>query len=126
DTAAVDWWRKAAAAGSRVAMRNLANAYSEGRGLQADKRQAFHWFQKAANAGDVPSMRQLAVCYALGKGTVRDDLQSYVWFSVAAALGDEHARKGRDLMDVELTRDARLAAQARARKLLEQVERSDK
>jgi Sel1 repeat-containing protein len=48
------WGLKAANLGHKVAMRNLARMYGEGRGTKADAAEANRWFQLSQTAGDAP------------------------------------------------------------------------
>jgi TPR repeat protein len=49
---AVEWFRKAADAGSEPAMNSLGEMYENGRGgLPKDEVQAVSWYRKAADAG---------------------------------------------------------------------------
>ena len=51
-TTAVKWWRKAAAAGQKVAQWYMGLCYYYGRGVDRDAAQAMLWFRKAAAQGD--------------------------------------------------------------------------
>jgi hypothetical protein len=54
---AIDWYRKAAAAGSGMAMNHLGKMYDEGTVVERDVSEAGTWYRKAASAG-VDSAKQ--------------------------------------------------------------------
>jgi hypothetical protein len=67
DTAAVEWWLKAAKKGDLEAMFNLAIMYEDGRGCKQDDEQALRWYTKAAEGGDAEAQYTLGMVYANGE-----------------------------------------------------------
>lgn len=60
---AMDWYLKAAEAGSAEAMNNVGTMYYNGWGVSVDKKVAREWFEKAAEAGSKKAKENLAVLY---------------------------------------------------------------
>lgn len=88
DALALDWFSKAAAAGSVPGMFNLGRFHDDGRGgLAVDKTEAFSWFRKAADAGYAVAQNEVAARYRDGRGTGRDVAEAVRWFNTAAAQG---------------------------------------
>jgi TPR repeat protein len=88
DAQAVTWFRKAAAAGSVVAMFNLGLCYERGFGVPKDGQEAVRWYRRAADLGDAPAMGNLGFLYHRGELIPKDDAQAVTWFRKAADLGD--------------------------------------
>jgi TPR repeat protein/serine/threonine protein kinase len=88
DTAeAVRWYRKAADAGSALAMSNLGVMYNSGNGVQQDQAEAFRWFRKAADAEFPPAMHNLGAAYELGSGIAKNEAEGARWLRKAADAG---------------------------------------
>ncbi|MDI1319350.1 MAG: PEGA domain-containing protein, partial [bacterium] len=85
------WIRAAVEAGNKSALRTLAYAYSEGRGVSKDEAAAFGWLQKGTEAGDAGAMRSLGQAYANGKGVPKDEAAALKWEHEAADLGNSDA-----------------------------------
>lgn len=88
---AVEWYRKAAAAGDTEGMAYLGGEYSVGDGVPKDLKQAMFWFHKSANAGGAAGMNKLGLMNENGVGVPRDPAQAMQWYQKAAALGDMYA-----------------------------------
>jgi localization factor PodJL len=86
------WTERAAAAGERRAMHNLALFYFDGIGGQKDLIQAAAWFRKAADLGLVDSQYNLGRLYEQGFGVQRDLIQAYKWYTIAAKAGDSESK----------------------------------
>lgn len=121
---AVKWYHKAADAGNSWAMFNLGLAYANGVGVPVDEREAAKWYRKAAELGVTAAMRNVGIMFADGNGVAQSDIEAYVWFSVAAACGDKRAGELRDIVATNLTAEARLTAQARAKEYFERIEKT--
>jgi localization factor PodJL len=89
-SAARAWTRRAAEAGDRVAMYNLALFLIDAGGTDAE---AAGWFRRAAERGVVDAQYNLGLLYAAGRGVERNQREAYRWFSVAANAGDVAARE---------------------------------
>src|SRR5271166_6090633 len=85
---AVSWYRKAAAAGSTVAMNDLGFMYGTGQGVDTDYNQAVSWYRRAAEAGNSEGMKNLGVMYRDGLGVDKDYQQGVNWFRKAAEGGN--------------------------------------
>ena len=71
-------------------------------------------------------MLNLGAMYANGEGVVQDDIEAYAWCSTAAAFGHKKASEFRDLIAKQLTPEARLTEQARAREHVARIEKASK
>ncbi len=89
--AAVDWFRKAAAAEHTLAEHNLGNAYAAGRGVPADPAAAIVWWTKAALKGDAVPQLRLGEAYERGIGVPPDMTEAKRWYAAAAARGNAAA-----------------------------------
>lgn len=65
---ALRWWHKAAAQGDGGAELALGNAYSDGRGVAADRSQAIRWWTRASGRGNKAADINLARDYLIGRG----------------------------------------------------------
>ncbi len=88
----MDWFTKAAEAGSVRGMKNIAAAYSIGQGVPLDKTQSAEWYSKAADAGDVDSMCVLASMFRNGDGVETDKVRAAELYRKAADTGDMGAQ----------------------------------
>jgi TPR repeat protein len=88
---ALQWYLKAAEAGSVDGQMAVATAHLMGRGTPADSAQAAHWYRKAATAGDVGGQYILASLYERGDGVSQDLRLARYWYEQAARQGDEAA-----------------------------------
>jgi len=83
---ALDWYRKAAALGSKHAAVNIAVIYIKGHGVLEDDVTAVRWFRKAAREGSVNAMNWLAWCYQNGRGVAQDRTRAMKWRNKAQAM----------------------------------------
>jgi TPR repeat protein len=67
-----DFCRRAALAGSPLAMNEMGVRYQRGTGLPKDEVAAVGWFALAAQYGLPAALVNLGFCYETGKGAVRD------------------------------------------------------
>lgn len=86
-TKAMEWYLKAADAGSGEAMGRIGGLYYDGRGVNQDYKEAMSWAQKAANAGDIDSLYNIATMYETGKGVTQDNVRAMEWYQRAADAG---------------------------------------
>jgi localization factor PodJL len=86
------WTERAAVAGERRAMHNLALFYFDGVGGPKDLIQAAAWFRKASDQGLVDSQYNLGRLYEQGFGVQRDLIQAYKWYTIAAKAGDTESK----------------------------------
>ncbi|TBD01826.1 hypothetical protein ELH24_21715 [Rhizobium ruizarguesonis] len=85
---AMEWFLKAADAGSAMGMARLGVSYFNGDGVAADEAIGAKWSRMAAEAGNVDGMRNVAVAYAEGRGVELDGGEAARWYQKAADLGD--------------------------------------
>lgn len=105
------WYRKAAEQGEIFAQTMLAKLYALGEGVPKDFSSAVFWNRKAANKGVAIAQAELGAAYWGGVGVPRDTVQAYMWLNLAAAQGHVLAKKGRDLLEQELTKEQLAEAQ---------------
>lgn len=60
-------------------MLNVANMYSEGKGVEQNHRKAVSWYRQSAEIGDRYAMTQLASAYREGKGVQKDIERAKHW-----------------------------------------------
>jgi serine/threonine protein kinase/TPR repeat protein len=82
--------------GNAQAQVKLADAYSEGQGVDRDLKLAATWYEKAALQGSAGAMLKLGAMYASGNGVAQNNNLAYVWYGAAARLGSNAAKSERD------------------------------
>lgn len=87
------WTRRAAEAGERIAMHNLALFLMRGEGGAQNFDEAAVWFRRASDRGVVDSQFNLAQLYETGRGVDRNLREAYRWYLVAANAGDGASRE---------------------------------
>ena len=115
DAEAVRWYHLAAEQGHATAQYNLAVAYDTGRGVPQDDAEAVRWYRLAAEQGNATAQYNLWLKYSNGESVPQDYVSAHMWLNVAAATGDEDARKARENVAANMTREQIAEAQARAR-----------
>jgi localization factor PodJL len=111
-TLARRWTERAAEAGERAAMHNLAVYMMSGEGGPQDAPAAARWFEKAAEAGVVDAQFNLALLYENGRGVAKNLIEAYRWYSIAANAGDGLARGRAVALEAKLTPKERAMAAA--------------
>ncbi len=119
---AVKWYRKAAEQGYDKAQYNLGVCYDFGKGVPQDHAKAVSWYRKAAEQGHAKAQFNLGVSYKYGQGVTRNIVEAYAWLSLSAANGVTVALKSRDEMVNRLSPQDLERAQARERKLREEIQ----
>lgn len=85
---ALEWYRKAADRGDKVAMFNVAVLYDAGAdGVPKDRREAARWYGLAAERRDGRAEYNLALMLAAGDGVPRDQARAQRLFADAARDG---------------------------------------
>lgn len=84
-------WLPLAEAGDVAAMRNVAQLYRRGLGVEADGRKAANWYRRAAGRGLVRAQANLGQMYLTGDGVDRDPAEAARWFERAALGGHIYA-----------------------------------
>lgn len=108
------WLQKSAEQDNFMAQINLGSAYERGEGLDINSEKAFYWYSRAANQGNEKAQFNLGLLYAKGAGVVQNYESAYFWFLLSAATGLQPAIKFRDLVESEISFEARRDIQKRA------------
>jgi len=95
---ALQWYRRAADAGSTAAQCNLGWLYQNGLGVPQDDAQALGWYRRAAEAGHAMAANNLGVMYKNGWGTERDYREAMRWYRHAADAGNVQAQSNIGVM----------------------------
>ena len=105
---------RAARAGNRIAMHDLAIYYAYGNGdVPVDMNIAAGWFEKAAERGVVDSQFNLAILFENGQGVKPSLPDAYFWYSIAGQQGDQTAAARIGMLKQQMS-DAEIeAAEAR-------------
>jgi TPR repeat protein len=77
--------------GDVEAMVEVADAYSEGNGVEQDEERAFSWMHKAAELGDSYAQTSMGVYYCIGEVVEQDFSVAKEWYEKAAAGGNHSA-----------------------------------
>lgn len=120
---AVSWYRKAAEQWYALAQSNLGYCYANGEGVETDKEQAVLWYRKAAEQGNAVAQYNLGLCYINGEGVAKDVIEAYAYWSLAGITA-EAARKNLAILEKQMSPDARLLGQQRAKQMQKEIERS--
>ena len=104
------WTQRAAEAGDRKAMHNLALYYFEGSGGDKNLTQAAQWFRRAADLGLVDSQYNLGRLYEEGFGVSQNPAEAYKWYLIAARSGDAESRNSAQRMKGQLSVEAQQTA----------------
>jgi localization factor PodJL len=109
-TEARRWTQRAAEAGDRKAMHNLALYYFEGSGGAKNLSQAAQWFRRAADLGLVDSQYNLGRLYEEGFGVSQNPAEAYKWYLIAGRSGDAESRNSAQRIKGQLSVEAQNAA----------------
>ena len=108
------WTERAAEAGDRKAMHNLALYYVEGSGGSKNTTTAAQWFRRAADLGLVDSQYNLGRLYEEGFGVSQNPAEAYKWYLIAAHAGDTESRASAQRLKGQLSAEAQAAAERAA------------
>jgi hypothetical protein len=89
--------------------------------VSKDQVESAKWFHKAAEKGYAEAQYNLGVYYAKGEGVVKDLVEAYTLFNLAS-VSLEQAKKNRDLVASNMTREQVAAAQKRTKELQRELE----
>lgn len=89
---AFEQYRVLAKKGSRQAMLNLANMYSQGLGTEPSDSLAFRWYLEAAEAEDAIGMVEAARAYEHGRGVEKNAALAEHWYLESAKAGNAEAQ----------------------------------
>jgi len=104
--AARRWTERAANAGHRRAMHNLAVMHYYGTGTARDFETAARWFQEAALMGLRDSQFNLALLFESGQGVPLSLADAYTWFLISANENDPTAAERARLLQAQLPPEA--------------------
>lgn len=104
--AARRWTERAANAGHRRAMHNLAVMHYYGTGTARDFETAARWFQEAALMGLRDSQFNLALLFESGQGVPLSLADAYTWFLISANENDPTAAERARLLQGQLPPEA--------------------
>ncbi|WP_300554916.1 peptidoglycan-binding protein [Maricaulis sp.] len=104
--AARRWTERAANAGHRRAMHNLAVMHYYGTGTARDFETAARWFQEAALLGLRDSQFNLALLFESGQGVPLSLADAYTWFLISANENDPTAAERARLLQAQLPPEA--------------------
>lgn len=90
--AAVECWRKAAAAGYAPAQSAYSQCLMAGVGVEANMEEAVVWLRKAADQGDVVGLNGLGRAYSYGYGVAKDPAKGVEFLRAAAEKGYARAQ----------------------------------
>ena len=88
---AIQYFRRAAAAGNPYAMFRLGNFCAEGKGVSPNDLVANKFFEQAALAGHAAANTSVAKRYLAGKGLKKDPVAALGWLTRGAKAGDAEA-----------------------------------
>ncbi|MBL4572423.1 MAG: sel1 repeat family protein [Gammaproteobacteria bacterium] len=92
DTAAADWYRRAADSGHILAAHNMGNIHFSGTGVVQDDALTVFWWTQAAQAGDAIPQYRLAQMFEQGRGVEMDLEQAISWYKNSARRGNTNAK----------------------------------
>lgn len=98
DTKAFEHYVTAARLGDARALRSVALAQLEGRGVAKNPTAAMAGFRAAADKGQSLAMVDMALMLSLGEGVRADPVQARSWYLKAANMGSAHALRGLGVM----------------------------
>jgi localization factor PodJL len=108
------WTQRAADAGDRKAMHNLALYFVEGAGGPKNTTTAAQWFRRAADLGLVDSQYNLGRLYEEGFGVSQNPAEAYKWYLIAARSGDGESRASAQRLKGQISAEAQAAAERAA------------
>lgn len=88
---ALQWYAKAANAGSGVACERLAYLYSQGIGVQQDKEQSLKWLKRSVDLGYLPAVFEMGMAYETGTTVPQDLVKAKKLYDQAAQSGQVDA-----------------------------------
>ena len=108
------WTQRAADAGDRKAMHNLALYFVEGAGGPKNTTTAAQWFRRAADLGLVDSQYNLGRLYEEGFGVSQNPAEAYKWYLIASRSGDGESRASAQRLKGQLSAEAQAASERAA------------
>jgi TPR repeat protein len=84
--------------GHAIAQYFVGDAYSNGKGVLKDSKEAVKWYRLAADQGDADAQFSLGGAYFNGEGIGKDLVLAYMWINLAADNGKVGAVETRDTL----------------------------
>ena len=101
---ALKLYRMSAEQGESQALALVGVMYYEGLGgVLQDYKEAVKWYRKAAEQGSIAAQFNLGLMYAKGQGVIKDNVMTHMYWNIAAAGGDKKAKKGRGMVETQMT-----------------------
>lgn len=82
---AVEYYSRAADAGSDEAQYNLGYCYEEGLGVFRSPAKAVKWYRRSAGLGNAKAQNNLGNCYYWGSGVAQDYKEAFKWYALSAS-----------------------------------------
>ena len=98
----------------------IADRFRKGDGFPRDSQEAFRWDMKAAYRGYGWAQLVVGNMYEEGEGVPKDEMEAFAWY-VLSSGSDSAAIGARERLEAKLGEQASLAAQARSKELLADI-----
>lgn len=119
DVKDVKRYHKEAEQGLADSQHKLGLMYFHGEGVPRDHDEGFKWFRKAAEQGHADAQVALGLRWHVPLATPQLHMEAYMWYNLAAAQGHEGARRLKDILAKEMTKEQIAEAQKMSREWLE-------
>jgi TPR repeat protein/S1-C subfamily serine protease len=117
---AIEWLERSADEGMTYALMVIADHYRKGDWFPRDSQEAFRWDMKAAYKGDGWAQLVVGNMYEDGDGVPKDEMEAFAWYVVSSG-SDTAAVGARERLENKLGEQAALAAQARSKELIADI-----
>jgi TPR repeat protein len=124
---AMQWYRKVADQGSRVAQVNIGVMYEKGHGVTQNYTEAMKWYRKAADQGLATAQANIGALYVNGTGVPQNYAEAARWLRMAANQGNATAQanlaklcNSKAIENSEICREQKAAAEEQENIFLEQ------
>lgn len=107
---AIPWLKRAADAGSVIALYKLGCLFVDGEGLPKDPVKGVPLLIQAANFGEKRAMGRLAWIFLKGEGVSQDRIKALQWNRILLAMGDKNAHGNAGVFEEGLTESEKAAA----------------
>ena len=84
---AMEYYRRAADAGSADGLRSIGNLYANGEGVEVDPKKAREYYDRAAAQGDAKSFYNIAILYQYGEGERQDTGKAVEYYLKSGEMG---------------------------------------
>ena len=97
------WYKRAAVNGFAPAQVMVGSAYSKGRGVKKNLKEAVRWYRKAAEQCDVRAQFNMGNIYYLGEGVAKNFLLAQMWWKISILSGDDFGRNNSNIAAEKMT-----------------------